>query len=125
MLQTLHIYPLQSFLSTGKRQTLLDLSNGERWVETLGAYSRAVENGVASVQAHAVVQSLLPLLCALVSAIGEPSVRLEKNGWAEVFLAVPPVRRAGGRAAGAQNALVKTIELLALGNRLSVLPSLS
>lgn len=58
----------------GKGHALLDLSNGKGWVETLGTCPAAVENGVASVQAHAVVESVLALLGALVAGIGNPSV---------------------------------------------------
>jgi len=47
--------------------TLLDLSNGLRRVETLGACPRAVQDGVASVKAHAVIQHLLPFGCALIT----------------------------------------------------------
>lgn len=55
-------------------QALLDLSNGETWVETLGACSAAVQDGVASVHAHAIVQVVLALLGLLVTRIGNPSV---------------------------------------------------
>lgn len=45
-----------------KRQALLQLRDGPCRVETLGACPTAVENGVAAVQAHAVVQCRLALL---------------------------------------------------------------
>jgi hypothetical protein len=61
---------------------------------------------VASVHAHAVVKRLLALLRLLVARVGQPAVRLQQDSRTEVFLAVPPVRRARGRAARAQNALV-------------------
>src|SRR5690606_25553959 len=41
--------------------------------------------------------------------------------WAQVTLAIPPVARAAGRAAGAQDALVKAVELLAVFRRLQAL----
>ena len=69
---------------------------------------------MASVQAHAVVQGVLALGHLLVSRVGDPAVRLEKDSGAEVLLLVPPVRGAGCRAAGTENAFVKTVELLAL-----------
>ena len=69
---------------------------------------------MASVQAHAVVERILPLLSLLVSRVGDPSIRLQQDGWAEVLLTVPPVRRAGSRAASAENALVESVELLAV-----------
>ncbi len=61
---------------------------------------------MAPVQTHAVVQHLLALGLVLVAGIGEPAVRLQEHGGAEVFFAVPPVGRAGRRAAGAEDAFV-------------------
>jgi hypothetical protein len=90
---------------------LLDLGNGQARVETLGAGPCAVKNGVATVQAHRVVQSILPLGLPLVSGINQPPVRLQQDGGSEVLLRVPPVRWARGRAAGAENALIEAIKL--------------
>jgi hypothetical protein len=56
----------------------------------------------------------------LVSGISKPSVGLKKDGGAKIFLAVPPIRRARRRAAGAENAFVEAVELLAIGWRLAV-----
>lgn len=103
---------------------LLDLGDGQRRVEALRARPRAVENGVATVQAHAVVQSIPALSELLVTGIGDPAVGLEEDGGTEVLLLVPPVGWAGRRAAGAENALVETIELLAVGHGLAVLTTL-
>jgi hypothetical protein len=79
---------------------------------------------VASVQAHAVVESILALGHLLVSRVGDPAVRLEKHGGAEVLLLVPPVGWARGRAAGTENTFVETVELLALFLGLAVLAAL-
>jgi hypothetical protein len=49
---------------------------------------------VASVQAHAVVESILALALLLVTGVGDPAVRLEEDGGAKVFFLVPPVRGA-------------------------------
>lgn len=49
---------------------LLDLCNGPCRVQTLGACPRAVENGVATVDAHAVVDGVLALFGLLVTGIG-------------------------------------------------------
>lgn len=72
-------------------QHLLDLGNSTSRVQTLGAGSRAVENGVATVDAHAVVQGVLTLGGLLVSGVGQPAVGLEQDGGTKVLLAVPPV----------------------------------
>ena len=108
----------------GESHALLDLGNRQRGVEALGACPRAVENGVASVQAHAVVEGVLALGLPLVTRVGDPAVRLEENGRSKVLLLVPPVRGAGCRAAGAENAFVETVELLAVLLGLAVLTAL-
>lgn len=105
-------------------QHLLDLGNSTSRVQTLGAGSRAVEDGVATVHAHAVIQGVLALGGLLVSGVGQPAVGLEQDGGAKILLAVPPVRGAGGRAAGAENAFVQTVELLTLLGALTVLEAL-
>ena len=79
---------------------------------------------MAPVQAHRVVQRVLSLGLPLVTRVGEPAVRLEEDSRAEVLLRVPPVRRAGGRAARAENALVQAVELLAVRLALAVFPTL-
>ena len=68
---------------------------------------------MAPVQTHAVVQHLSPLGLVLVAGIGEPAVGLQEDGGAEVLFAVPPVRGAGCRAAGAKDAFIEAVELLA------------
>lgn len=70
---------------------LLDLGNGEGRVETLGASPAAVQDGVAAVQAHAVVQAVHALCSLLVTRVGNPAIGLHEDGGAEVLLAVPPV----------------------------------
>ena len=85
------------FISTNLNgQHLLDLGNCATGVQTLGASPCAVENGVATVDAHAVVESGLALGGSLVTGIDQPTEGLEQNGGSEVLLAVPPVGRAGG-----------------------------
>lgn len=79
---------------------------------------------MASVQAHAVVEGVLALVGLFVTGVGDPAVRLHQHGGAEVLLAVPPVGWAGGRAAGAEDALVEAVKLAALLLRLAVLAAL-
>src|SRR3546814_21136265 len=47
----------------------------------------------------------------LVSAVDDPAVGLQQDRRAEVAVAVPPVARARGAAAGAQDAFVEAVEL--------------
>jgi len=98
-----------------KSHALLDLSNRQRRVQPLGAGPAAVQDGVATVQAHAVVESVLALRRLLVSAVGDPAVGLQQHGGSKVLLAVPPVGWARCAAAGAQDALVQTVQLAAVG----------
>lgn len=59
---------------SGKGHRLLDLRNCLARIQPLRARSRAVQDRVASVQAHAIVQHLFPLGLVLVAGIGEPAV---------------------------------------------------
>lgn len=103
---------------------LLDLGNGAARVQALGTCPGAVENGVAPVQTHGVLEVLLALGLFLVTRVGQPAVRLQQNGRTQVLLRVPPVGRARGRAAEAQDALVQAVQLLSVRFGLSVLPAL-
>ena len=80
-----HIHSLR------KRQALLNLSNRLRRVQTLRTRPAAVQDGVAPVQAHAVVELIQPLTGRFIARVGDPAVGLEEDGRAEVLLAVPPV----------------------------------
>ena len=104
--------------------TLLDLRNRQRRVQALGARPRAVQDRVTAVQTHAVVQRVLAFGGLLVTRVGDPAVRLQQHGGAEVLLGVPPVRRARGAAAGAEDAFVQAIEFAAVRGRLAILASL-
>jgi hypothetical protein len=73
---------------------------------------------VTPVQAHTVVEGLLALGGTLVARVDQPAIRLQQDGRTQVFLAIPPVGRARGGAARAENAFVQTVELLAVGGRL-------
>lgn len=85
---------------------LLDFGDGFPWVKTLGACLGAVHDGVASVHAERISQLLLTFIAILITAICHPSSRLHQGSWAEVFVRVPPVRRARCAAARAQDALI-------------------
>ena len=102
-------------------ESMLDLVDGTTRVEILGASVRAVHDGVAAVQLVGVVQVLQTLLGHLITRIGDPAVRLLQDGGTQVLVGMPPVRGAGGGAARAQNALVQTVQLLAILVGLQVL----
>lgn len=100
---------------------MLDLVDGTARVELLGASVRAVHDRVAAVQLVGVVQVLQTLLGHLITRVGDPAVRLLQDGGAQVLVRVPPVRGAGRGAARAQNALVQTVQQLAVLVGLKVL----
>ena len=70
------------------------------------------------VQAHLILELLFPLLLELISGICQPPVALHQDRWSQVLGTVPPVTRAGCRAACAENTLIQTIKLLTVGNAL-------
>ena len=55
---------------------------------------------------------------------GGAPVGLHEDSWAQVLVRVPPVARAGGGAAGAEDALVEAVDLGAVLHRLEVLDAL-
>lgn len=55
------------------------------------------------------------------SAVNHPPVCLEEHRGTEVLVLVPPITRAGGAAAGAEDALVEPIELITICGGLVVL----
>lgn len=59
---------------SGESHTFLDLCDSQRRVQTLGAGPTAVENGMAPVQTHAVVQGVLAFSGPLVSRVCNPTV---------------------------------------------------
>ena len=104
----------------------LHLRNSRRRVEALGARTRAVENGVAPVQAQLVLHLFLAVRGVGVlqsrtalapmrrtslhnttyPRVCHPAVGGHERRRTEVLILVPPVTRARRRAAGAEDALV-------------------
>ena len=90
---------------------LLDLGDRLGRVEAFRAGLGAVHDRVAAIEAERVFQVVEPLAGRLVAAVDQPAIGLQQGGRAEIPVAVPPVGRARGRAAGAQDALVEPVEL--------------
>lgn len=89
-------------------------------VEALGAGQRAETDLVALAKLHVTTEHLETLISELVTRVDNPAVSLHEHSGTKVVLRVPPVRGASGLAASAQNALVETVEQLALFNSLQV-----
>src|SRR5271169_4032312 len=97
---------------------ILDVDDRLGRVETLGAGLGAVHDRVAAVEAERVLEIVEPLALGLVARVDEPAVGLEEDRRTQVAVAGPPIAGAGGRAGGAENALVKAVELRPLLRRL-------
>lgn len=95
-IQTSYVHHPPLALTSRKRHALLNLLNRLPRVQSFGTCPATIHNRMASVQRHAVIQHTLPLLLMLVPGIRQPAVGLEQHGGTKVFLAVPPVRGAGG-----------------------------
>ncbi len=93
---------------------LLDVGDFLRRIEALRAGLRAIQDGVAAIEPERILQEIEPLAGSFVARILQPAAGLQQCGGAEIAIAIPPIARAGGRAAGAQDAFVETIELLAV-----------
>src|SRR5690606_30259811 len=93
---------------------LLDLRDRQGRVQALRAGARAVHDGVAAVQLEGIFEVVQAGAGVLVARVDDPAVGLQQDRRAQVTLAVPPVARAAGRAAGAQDALVQAVQLLAV-----------
>src|SRR5688572_11669379 len=100
---------------------LLDLADRLRRVEALGAGLGAVHDGVAAIEPERVFQIVEPIAGRLVARIHDPAIGLQQHGGAEIAVAVPPVARARGRAAEAQDTLPQAVELGTFLRRLRAL----
>src|SRR5262249_6206734 len=74
----------------------------------------AVHDGVAAIEPERVLELVEPLAGRLGAAVDDPALRLQEGSGAEEAIAVPPVARARGRAAGAEDAFVEAVELAAV-----------
>src|SRR3954453_18620965 len=85
----------------------LDLGDGFRRIEALWAGLGAVHDRVAAVEPERVLEIVEPLTGSFVARVDEPAAGLQQRSRPHEFVRVPPVARAGGRAAGAEDALVQ------------------
>src|SRR3954466_4995959 len=83
-------------------------------IEALRAGFCAVQDGVAAVEPERVFEIVEAFAGGLVAGILDPARGLQQRRGAEETLAVPPIARAGGRAAGAQDALIESVEFFAV-----------
>lgn len=100
------------------RHSLLDLPDGLSRVQTLGTHFDAIHDGVTAEQFVGVVQLLQTFLGSLVAAVLDEAGGLQQSGRTEEFVWVPPKAGAGSGAAGAEDALVEAIQLVAVSGGL-------
>jgi len=92
----------------------LNLGNSCGGVQALGTRTRTVEDGMTPVQAHFVLEHFFSLSSICIARVGNPAVGLHQGGRSEILVLVPPIRGTAGRATGAENTLVETVEFLAI-----------
>ena len=69
---------------------------------------------MTTIQAEGVFKLIETLLSRFVSAVGQPAPGLEQNCRSKETVAVPPMARASGRAAEAEDALIIAVDAAAL-----------
>src|SRR5690606_14781570 len=97
------------------------MADGAGGVEALGAYRHAVLDAVAAKHAEGIVQFRQALLGGGIAAARQKAVGLEQARGTDELVGVPPKGRAAGGAAGAEDALVQTVQLGPLLRRLEPL----
>ena len=86
-----------------------DFADGARGVQVFRTRVHTVHDGVAAEQAVWVVQVVQTFGGDGVAAVGDEAVGVEQAGRADEFVGIPPERRAGSGAAGAQNTFVQAV----------------
>ena len=66
---------------------------------------------MAAIEAERVLEPVEALAGALIAAVRKPTIGLQQDRRTEILILVPPIARARGRAAEAQNAFPRPIEL--------------
>src|SRR5512146_943979 len=100
---------------------LLDLGDRLRGIEALGANIRAIHDRVAAIKPERILEMIESFAGRFVARIREPAIGLQKRRWTKIALRIPPIGRAGRGTAGAEDALVKPVELGAIVRRLAPL----
>src|SRR6185503_8759300 len=90
---------------------LFDLGDRLRRIEVLRTGLGAVHDGVAAIQPEWIFQVVESFSRRLVTAVDDPAIRRQQGRGSQIAIAVPPVARARGRAAGAQDAGRGTVDL--------------
>src|SRR5437879_1280344 len=82
----------------------------------------AVHDGMAAIEPERVLEAIKALASVLITAVGKPTIGLQQDRRAEIFVLIPPVARARSGAAEAENAFPHAVELGAILRRLPSFP---
>ena len=69
-----------------------------------------IHDCVTTVQLERIIQFRQPLILEVIARIFDPPVRLHQNRRSQVFISIPPVGRACGATARAEDAFVHAVE---------------
>src|SRR5512138_2211060 len=97
---------------------LLDFGNRQRGIEVLRAGLRAVHDRMTAIEPERVFECIEPLPRRLIAAVDDPPVGGKQRRRPKVSIAVPPIARARGRTARAQDAGSGPVDLLLIFFRL-------
>src|SRR5690606_36789916 len=100
-------------LDRAANHQFLGLADGLGWVQALRTDVNTVHDRVAAERARRILDVVQASAGGLVPPVCLDTVRLQQAGRALDLVGVRSERRAGRRAAGAQNALVQAVELFA------------
>ena len=76
---------------------------------------------MTTIKTEGVLDEIEALAGLLVARVDQPAIGLEQHRRSEIAIAIPPIARAGGRATGAENALVEAVQLVSVFGRLAPL----
>lgn len=90
-------------------------------IQPLGTGERANPNILTGINPIPLCQKTEPFLGSLIPGVNNPPISLHKNSRSEVLLWRPPITWTRGRARGAQNALIKSVQQPSFLDALKVL----
>ena len=101
------LMPIQHFES--------DHFDGMGRFQPFGTNLGAIHDGAAAEQAVCIIQIIEPLLRRAITAVKDEPVGLNQTRRPDEFVRIPPERWTLAAAAGAQDALISTVQLVAFG----------
>src|SRR5262249_21151060 len=97
-----------------RNHLLAELRDRLRRIQSLRAGLRTIQDGMTAVEPERVLEEIEPFAGGLIARIRDPALCLQQRRRAHIALGIPPVARTRGRAAGAEDAFIESVELLAL-----------